>query len=67
MVEDYSKFRIKRYRLWDLFLHVHQTQFMGRAYAWARREDAVRLGNMTRQERDQLDIIIPPEYDQETE
>ena len=37
---DYSEFKIKEYDFWDLFLHVNQYPYLGRCYAWAKREDA---------------------------
>ncbi len=37
---DYDQFKIKEYDFWDLFLHQNQYPYLGRCYAWAKREDA---------------------------
>ena len=33
----YEQFRIKRYLFWDLFVHPKQGDYLGRVYAWTRR------------------------------
>ena len=40
---DYDQFKIKEYDFWDLFLHVNQYPYLGRCYAWAKREDADKI------------------------
>jgi diadenosine tetraphosphate (Ap4A) HIT family hydrolase len=59
-VADYSKFLLREYHHWDLFLHKNQYPYLGRAYAWARREEAVEVKDMTTSEREELfDIVLP--------
>jgi len=40
---DYDQFKIKEYTFWDLFLHVNQFPYLGRCYAWAKREEADKI------------------------
>src|SRR3989338_8035672 len=40
---DYDQFKIKEYDNWDLFLHINQFPYLGRCYAWAKREDADKI------------------------
>ena len=40
---DYDQFKIKEYNFWDLFLHVNQFPYLGRCYAWAKREEADKI------------------------
>jgi diadenosine tetraphosphate (Ap4A) HIT family hydrolase len=57
---DYEKLKVKAYDNWDLFLHANQFPYIGRCYAWARREDAQLVTDMKKLERDELfDIVIP--------
>ena len=63
MEKDYSQFSIKVYQHWELFLHEHQSPYIGRCYAWARREDAERTSDMTWEERDELFAHVIPEFE----
>jgi len=57
---DYEMFRIKVYDCWDLFMHANQFPYVGRCYAWARRETARTVADMSKPERDELfDLVIP--------
>ena len=57
---DYDKFKIKIYNNWDLYLHEQQYPYIGRYYAWAQRDDAAKVTDMTARERDELfDVVIP--------
>ncbi len=57
---DYEQFKIKEFDLWDLYLHQNQFPYVGRCYAWARREEADMISDMNLNERQELfDIIIP--------
>ena len=60
---DYEQLKIKAYSLWDLFLHKHQFPYIGRCYAWAKREDAKTVRDMRKDERGELFDIIIPEWD----
>jgi len=63
MVEDYEKFKIKEYKHWILFLHKNQYPYIGRCYAWAKREDANLITDMSREEQEELFNIIIPQWD----
>jgi len=63
MVEDYSQFKIKEYSLWDLFLHEKQFPYVGRCYAWAKRDDAKQVTDMSFAEREELFSTILPDWD----
>lgn len=57
---NYDQFKIKTYNLWDLHLHEAQYPYIGRCYAWARREKAANVTDMTIAEREELfDFVIP--------
>lgn len=57
---DYEQFKIKRFDNWDLYLHVQQFPYLGRAYAWARRDGVNEVSQMNSDERDELfDVVIP--------
>lgn len=36
-------FCIKEYDFWDLFLHINQYPYIGRCYAWAKRDEADKI------------------------
>ncbi len=51
---DFSKYQIRQYDLWDLFLHKNQFPYIGHCYAWARREDAEKITDISREELTEL-------------
>lgn len=57
-MSDFDKFKIREYSFWDLYLHKEQYPYIGRCYAWARREDAKNLFDMNFQESSELLAII---------
>ncbi len=60
MTKDYSKFRLKEFDHWELYLHQTQFPFLGRCYAWATRDQANFLTDMNSDERNELfGLIIP--------
>ncbi len=61
--KDFDKLKIKVYDMWDLFLHVNQYPYLGRAYAWAKRDDAETVSDMSPQERDELFACVLPEWE----
>lgn len=61
---DYSQFKIKEYDFWDLFLHVNQFPYIGRCYAWARREDADKITNIKSGELVELFGDVIPSWNQ---
>lgn len=60
---DYEHFKVKVYNSWDLFLHKHQFPYIGRCYAYAKRQDAKTIRNMSKVERDELYDTILPEWE----
>ena len=61
---DYDQFKIKEYDHWDLFLHINQFPYLGRCYAWARREDADKITDIHYGELIELFGKIVPAWDQ---
>ena len=61
--DDYEQFKIKIYNLWDLYLHINQNPYVGRCYAWAKRENANFVTDMTEEETLELFHTIVPEWD----
>ena len=57
-MSDFEKFKIREYNLWVLFLHKEQYPYIGRCYAWAKREDARSVSDMNLQESSELLVII---------
>jgi diadenosine tetraphosphate (Ap4A) HIT family hydrolase len=60
---DYEQLKLKRFEQWDLYLHKNQFPYVGRAYAWALREDANHIRDMNSEERDELFSIIIPSWE----
>jgi diadenosine tetraphosphate (Ap4A) HIT family hydrolase len=55
----FAHLRIRKYDRWDLFLH-RQQHYLGRTYAWLRRDGRMHLQGVTRTERDEFfDVILP--------
>ncbi len=50
---DFSKFLIKNYEHWSVYLHENQ-YYLGRVYIWAKREDALDFFDMTNEEEEEL-------------
>lgn len=50
---EYEKYRIKEYNYWVVYLHQNQC-YLGRVYVWAKRENAIDLMQMSREEREEL-------------
>ncbi len=59
---DYEQFKIKRFDLWDLYLHKTQFPYLGRCYASAIREDAGLVTDMVPAESEELFSIVVPEW-----
>lgn len=43
---------IKEYKFWEVYLHENQ-YYLGRVYIWAKREDALDLFDITKEEREE--------------
>ncbi len=61
--KDFEKLKIKVYDMWDLYLHVNQFPYLGRSYAWAKRENATDVSEMSSSERDELFDKVLPEWE----
>jgi len=59
---DYEQYLIRKYKHWGLYLHLEQYPYVGRCYAWALREDADLVEDMTPEEREELFGIILPAW-----
>ena len=59
---EYEQFKIKRFDLWDLYLHKNQFPYLGRCYASAIREDAELVTDMETIEAEELFSIVIPEW-----
>lgn len=57
MTTNYSEQLIKEYRFWDLQIHSNQG-YLGRCVVMCRREDAQDLTEATREEQDELFLIL---------
>ena len=53
---------LKGYEHWDLLLAHQCYPYIGRCKAWAKREEADHLTDMSKAERDELFDVILPEY-----
>jgi diadenosine tetraphosphate (Ap4A) HIT family hydrolase len=57
IMSDYSKFLIKRYKNWSVFVHGNQS-YLGRCVVWCDREDAIQLTDANSEEQEELFIIL---------
>ena len=54
---DYSKFLIKQYKYWGVYIHENQG-YLGRCVVWCDRPTALELTDATQDERDELSRIL---------
>ncbi|MFC1732902.1 HIT family protein [candidate division KSB1 bacterium] len=54
---DYSKFLVKQYKHWGVYVHENQS-YLGRCVIWCDREDAIQLTDASKEEQEELFIII---------
>ncbi len=59
---NFSKYQIKQYDLWDLFLHKSQFPYIGRCYALARRKDAEKVTDISTEELMEMFRKVVPEW-----
>ncbi len=57
MTEDFSKFLIKEYKHWAIYIHENQG-YLGRCVVWCKREDALDLTDATDEEREELFLVL---------
>lgn len=60
---DREQFKLKTYNFWDLFLHEHQYPYLGRCYAWAKRDGADLVSDIDPMEMWELFQTIVPKWD----
>lgn len=63
MSEEFERFKLKSYKFWDLYLDKAQFPYLGRCYAAAKRPEADVIGDMTKDERDELFNSVFPEWE----
>ncbi|RME77933.1 hypothetical protein D6774_02875 [Candidatus Woesearchaeota archaeon] len=61
MKDPYAHLNIRSFTFWDLYLHEQQYPYVGRSYAWAKR-DANTVLEITAQEREELYTLIIPAW-----
>lgn len=54
---DFSKYKIKDYTYWSVFVHQNQG-YLGRCVIWCNREDALDLVDATKEEQKELFLIL---------
>ncbi len=57
-MSDYSRFLIRQYSRWGVYIHENQS-YLGRCVVWCDREDAFDLTDATLDEREELFLILP--------
>lgn len=57
MTNDYSKFLVKQYKHWGVYVHENQS-YLGRCVVWCDRAEVVDLADATEAERDELFTIL---------
>ena len=56
-MENFSKYKIKDYKYWSIFIHQNQG-YLGRCVIWCNREDALDLADATPEEREELFSVL---------
>jgi len=54
---DFSKLLIKQYKNWGVYIHENQG-YLGRCVIWCDREDAEQLTDATKEEQEELFVIL---------
>jgi diadenosine tetraphosphate (Ap4A) HIT family hydrolase len=57
MSDEYSKFIIKDYRYWTVYIHQNQS-YLGRCVVWCKRENALDLTEATPEEQKELFAVL---------
>ncbi|MDO8467567.1 MAG: hypothetical protein Q7S56_01300 [Nanoarchaeota archaeon] len=61
--QKFDKFILRHFNNWELYLHEAQFPYLGRTYAWAKREDADLITQMTSEETSELFTSVIPLWD----
>lgn len=56
-MEDFSKYKIKDYKYWSIFIHPNQG-YLGRCVVWCNRENALDLADATPVEQKELFMVL---------
>ena len=56
-MEDFSRYKIKEYNYWSIFIHSNQG-YLGRCIVWCKRENALDLTDASTEEREELFTIL---------
>lgn len=56
-MENFSKYKIKDYKYWSIFLHKNQG-YLGRCVIWCNRENALDLADATPEEQKELFVVL---------
>ena len=56
-MENFSKYKIKDYKYWSIFLHQNQG-YLGRCVVWCNREDVLDLADATPEEQRELFVVL---------
>ena len=56
-MRDFSKYKIKDYKYWKIFVHPNQG-YLGRCVIWCKRKDAVDLTDVTKQEQEEFFSVL---------
>ncbi len=57
MEKDFSKNLVKDYKYWSVYIHENQG-YLGRCIVWCKREDALDLTDATREEQEELFLVL---------
>ncbi len=57
MTEDFSKFLIKNYKHWTVYIYQNQG-YLGRCVIWCKRSDAFDLTDATNKEQEELFLVL---------
>lgn len=56
-MSDFSKYKIKDYKYWGVYIHENQG-YLGRCVLWCEREDALDLADAAPEEREELFVVL---------
>jgi len=57
MADDFSKFLIKKYKYWEIYIHENQC-YLGRCVVWCKRDNALDLTDATGAEQQELFLVL---------
>ena len=57
MEKDFSRFLIKEYKHWSIYIHENQS-YLGRCVVWCKRDEALDLADATTEEQEELFLVL---------